>query len=197
MAITNGYATLAEVKSALNIIDNVDDTILEMNIEVASRWVDTYCGRVFYSVGTATRDFAANDAYITLTDDLQSLTSLSTTNEVGGTYTAWNTNEYQLEPVNGQAGGITTPYTQIRAVGDKTFNYLNDQALVRVTGVWGWASTPQPVKFATILEAVRLFKRPDAPFGVAGFGDLGAIRVGRDADIYELLQPYRQMRNVG
>ena len=158
---------------------------------------NTYCGRVFYSVGTANRDFAANDAYITLTDDLQSLTTLATTNEVGGTYTTWTANEYQLEPVNGQAGGITTPYTQIRAVGDKTFNYLNDQALVRVTGVWGWSAVPQPVKFATILETVRLFKRPDAPFGVAGFGDLGAIRVGRDADIYELLQPYRQMRNVG
>lgn len=48
MAITNGYATLAEVKSALRITDSVDDTLLEMAVESASRLIDGYAGRFFY-----------------------------------------------------------------------------------------------------------------------------------------------------
>jgi hypothetical protein len=198
VAITNGYASLATVKKAINILDGIDDEMIEFAIETASRDIDEHCGRVFYNGGTATRNFAANDAYITYLDDLQSLTTLETTNEVGGTYTAWTANDYQLEPINGGYNGMGRPYTQIRAVGDKTFNFLNDQALVRVTGVWGWAAVPTPVKYACTLLAIRLFKRPDSPLGVAGFGDMGAIRVSRfDPDVQSLLEPYRQMRNVG
>jgi hypothetical protein len=37
VAITDGYATLADVKAALRITDNVDDSLLEISIEAASR----------------------------------------------------------------------------------------------------------------------------------------------------------------
>ncbi len=40
MAITNGYATLAQVKAALRITDSVDDPLLEMAIESGSRAID-------------------------------------------------------------------------------------------------------------------------------------------------------------
>ena len=63
MAITNGYATLAEVKSALRITDAVDDAILEMAVESASRLIDGHAGRQFYSIGTATRYFVALDDF--------------------------------------------------------------------------------------------------------------------------------------
>jgi hypothetical protein len=55
MAITNGYATLAQVKSALRISDSIDDSILEMAVESASRAIDGHAARHFYSTGTATR----------------------------------------------------------------------------------------------------------------------------------------------
>ena len=50
MAITNGYATLAQVKAALRIPadDTVDDTLLEMAIESGSRAIDGYTNRSFY-----------------------------------------------------------------------------------------------------------------------------------------------------
>jgi hypothetical protein len=40
LAITNGYCTLADVKAALRIpnADTIDDTILEGNVEAASRF---------------------------------------------------------------------------------------------------------------------------------------------------------------
>jgi hypothetical protein len=197
MAITNGYATLAQVKGALRITDSVDDTLLEMAIESASRLIDGYTYRYFYNAGTATRDFVAEDSYLTIIDDLISITELKATDEIGSEYVTWNADDYQLRPVNGKIDGISVPFTSILSTDDLLFNLKGEQALVRVTGVWGWASVPVPIKQATIIQASRIYKRLDSPLGVAGFGDLGAIRVGRalDPDVEQLVMPYRIMRN--
>ena len=63
MAITNGYCTLTQIKAATKITDNIDDTLLEMAVESASRMIDAERDRNFYSGGTATRDFVPNDSY--------------------------------------------------------------------------------------------------------------------------------------
>jgi hypothetical protein len=196
MAITNGYATLAQVKAALRITDSVDDSLLEMAIESASRLIDGYTYRYFYNAGTATRDFIAEDSFLTLIDDLITITELKATDEVGSEYIVWNPEDYQLRPVNGKQDGLNVPYTSILAVDDKLFNKKGEHALVRVTGVWGWASVPTAVTQATIIQASRIYKRLDSPLGVAGFGDLGAIRIGRalDPDVEQLVMPYRIMR---
>ena len=197
MAITNGYATLAQVKGALRITDSVDDSLLEMAIESASRLIDGYTYRYFYNAGTAVRNFAAEDSYLVNIDDLVSISELKTTDEIGSEYTIWNATDYQLQPVNGRQDGLSIPYTSILAVDDKLFNTLGSQALVRITGVWGWSAVPIAVTQATIIQSSRIYKRLDSPLGVAGFGDLGAIRVGRslDPDVEQLVMPYRIMRN--
>jgi len=197
VAITNGYATLADVKNSLKITDNMDDSLLEIAVESASRLIDGYTGRYFYNGGTATRNYAASDSWIVYIDDVQSVSEVASTNEVGGTYTTWTANDYQLEPLNGLTGGMTQPYTSIRAVNQYVWPFLADRALVKITGVWGWASVPIAVKQATILQASRIFKRNDSPLGVAGFGDMGVVRVGSrlDPDVQHLVDPYRSMRN--
>jgi hypothetical protein len=196
MAITNGYATLSDVKAALRITDSVDDTLLEMATESASRLIDGYAYRSFYNAGTATRDFVSEDSFLANIDDLISLTELKTTSEVGDPYVTWTANDYQLNPINGRIDGLVVPYTSILAVDDLLFNKVGEQALVRVTGVWGWSAIPVAIKQATIIQASRIYKRLDSPLGVAGFGDLGAIRVGRalDPDVEQLVMPYRIMR---
>jgi hypothetical protein len=196
MALTNAYATLAQVKAALRITDSVDDSLLEMAIDSASRLIDGYTYRYFYNAGTATRNFAAEDSYLVLMDDLVSISELRTTDEIGSEYVTWNPTDYQLQPVNGKQDGLNTPYTSILAVDDKLFNTLGSQALVRITGVWGWSAVPIAVTQATIIQSSRIYKRLDSPLGVAGFGDLGAIRVGRalDPDVEQLVMPYRIMR---
>lgn len=202
MSISQGYATLAEVKAALRIGDTVDDSLLEMAIESASRAVDGYAGRYFYNAGTATKNFAAQDSYLVITEDLQSVSAISATDQVGGTYTTWGANDYQLEPLNGMADGLATPYTQIRAVGAYAFpatgyTSIDGQALVRITGVWGWASVPTAIRQATILQSSRIYKRLDSPLGVLSSPDLGFIRVGSrlDPDVAQLVDPYRTMRS--
>jgi hypothetical protein len=199
LAITNGYATLSDVKAALRIIDTVDDALLEMAVESASRLIDGHAGRRFYSIGTAVRFFAATDELVCEIDDLSSSTLvLQTSSAADGVYDiTWNTTDYQLEPLNGESDGLFWPFTRIRAIEDYLFPVLGKEALVKVTGVFGWSSIPIAIKQACIIQSSRIFKRLDSPLGVAGFGDMGAMRVSRDLDpdVAQLVMPYRRMRN--
>jgi len=201
MAITDGYTTLQEVKNILRITDSVDDSLLETCVESASRQIDTHCERVFTS-GTATRIFTPNSSYICEIDDLTSLTSLKTSSDADGSFDiTWTATDYQLEPLNGLSGGLAAPYTHIRAVGDYLFptvNYPNaeGEATVQVTGTFGYGTAvPVDIRQACNLLAIRQYKRYDSPLGVAGFGDIGVVRVMRvDPDIEALLGPYRKIR---
>jgi hypothetical protein len=51
-------------------------------------------------------------------------------------------------------------------------------ASVQVTAKWGWPAVPPAVKQAAFIVAADLFKAKDSAFGVAGFGEFGAVRVG-------------------
>lgn len=204
MAIANGYATLAEIKNSLRISDSIDDTQLEMAIESASRLIDGYAQRYFYNGGTATRVFASNNTWQVMLDDAQSLSEVKLSSLDNGTYdVTLAATDYQLFPLNNVVGGLTGwPYTELTLAG----NYLSvnygfvtgsGRANVQVTGVWGWSAIPIAIKQATIIQASRIYKRADSPLGVAGFGDLGVMRVssGLDPDVRQLVDPYRLMRN--
>jgi len=196
MAITNGYCSLSEIKASARITDSIDDSLLELAVESASRMIDSYTQRYFYNSGTAVRLFVPQDNYLTEIDDAISISQIETSD--GDDFgTTWQTKDYQLEPLNGTVDGLTGhPITRIRAVDDFLFNVLAGEATVRVTGTWGWASVPIAVKQATIIQASRIFKRNDSPLGVAGFGDMGVIRVGSqlDPDVRQLVEVYRKVR---
>ena len=198
MAITNGYASLNETKAALRISDSVDDSLLEMAIESASRLIDGYAGRQFYSSGTATRYYVADDDFVCEIDDISSSTiTLVTAMDADSVFdTTWATTDYQLEPLNGVLDGQAWPYTRIRAVGDYLWPIQGGEALVKLTAVFGWPSVPIAIKQACIIQASRIYKRLDSPLGVAGFGDLGVMRVSSslDPDVAQLVGPYRRMR---
>jgi hypothetical protein len=200
MAITDGYCTLAEVKNALRISDSVDDSMLEIAVEAASREIDGYTERVFTS-NAGTRLYIPMDSYVTQMDDLVSLSSLESSSD-GVTFdTTWTATDYQLEPLNGISGGLTQPWTRIRAIGDYLFPVWDgrdtnaQEATVRVVGTFGWAAIPTAIKQATILLSMRQFKRYDSPLGIAGFGDMGAMRVSRlDPDVEALVSPFKKVR---
>jgi len=200
LAITNGYATLVEVKAALRITDSVDDSLLDMAVESASRLIDGYAGRQFYSSGTATRYFVAYDDFNVEVDDLANGTvTITTAQDADGVFdTTWGTDDYQLEPLNQILDGIGWAFTSIRAVGDFLWPISGGEALIKVQGTFGWPAVPIAVKQACIIQASRIFKRLDSPLGIAGFGDLGAIRVSSqlDPDVAQLVMPYRRMRNI-
>jgi hypothetical protein len=203
--INNGYATRNQVKAALRIgtADTLDDDLIDNCVGAASRLIDGYCNRRFWQTGTAeARVFQAEDSFYCSIDDIAGTAlTLKTSTQADGTFDlTWSRSDYQLEPLNGNLDGLTWSYDKIRAVGDYLFPTVNanygEQALVQVTAVFGWPSVPEPVTQATIIQASRIFKRYDSPLGVAGFGDLGAIRVSRflDPDMAQLVEPYRRMR---
>lgn len=189
--ITNGYCTIAQVKQALRITDAVDDALLELAVEAASREIDAYCQRVFYKE-TTTRTYRADNNFVLEIDDLVSATTIKTSSSAQWD-TTWGVGDYQLEPVNGVSSGLVQPYTRVRAVGTMTFPVL-PQVTVQIAGVFGWNSVPVDVTLACVIQAQRLFKRFDSPLGVVGMGDLGAIRVSRiDSDVQALLAPYTKV----
>ena len=205
MTITNGYATRNQTKAALRIgtADTIDDDLIDNCVGAASRLIDGYCNRRFWQTGTAeARVYQAEDSFYCSIDDIAGTAlTLKTSTQADGTFDlTWSRSDYQLEPLNGNLDGLTWSYDKIRAVGDYLFPTVNanygDQALVQVTAIFGWPSVPEPVTQATIIQASRIFKRYDSPLGVAGFGDLGAIRVSRflDPDMAQLVEPYRRMR---
>ena len=205
MAITNGYATRNQIKAALRIgtADTQDDDLIDNCAGAASRLIDGYANRQFWAYGSATvRVFTAADSYVCEIDDIASTAiTLKTSTLADGVFdVTWTTSDYQLEPTNGILDGLTVPYTRIRAVGDYLFPTLNanfgSEALVQLTATYGWPAVPEPITQAVIIQASRIFKRYDSPLGVAGFGDLGAIRVTRalDPDVAQLVEPYRRMR---
>lgn len=203
--INQGYATRNQVKAALRIgtADTIDDDLIDNCVGAASRLIDGYCNRRFWQSGTAeSRVYQAEDSFYCSIDDVAGTAiTLKTSSQADGTFdVTWKVSDYQMEPLNGSLDGLTWSYDKLRAVGDYLFPTVNanygEQALVQVTAVFGWPSVPEAVTQATIIQSSRLFKRLDSPLGVAGFGDLGAIRVSRylDPDMAQLVEPYRRMR---
>ena len=204
MAMTNPYCSLADIKAAARITDSIDDLLLEISIESSSRDIDAYCERVFYSSGgtAIARVYVPQDSFVVQTDDIISVTTIKSDSNGDGTFDqAWAGTDYQLEPLNGRAGGIDTPATRLRAIGQFLWpvyeprNVDADQASVQVTGVFGFSSIPIAIRQATILSALRAYKRYVSPTGVLGFSDMGVVRIGRlDPDVERLVSPYRKVR---
>jgi hypothetical protein len=202
--MTNPYASLSDVKAAARITDTIDDSLLEIAIESSSRDIDAYTERVFYSTGATavTRVYIPQDIYLVETDDIISVQTLKSDSTGNGTFDiTWAATDFQLEPLNGRAGGIDTPATRIRAIGEYLWpvyeprNVNSNQASVQVTGVFGFATVPIAIKQATILAALRAYKRYESPTGVLGFSDMGVVRIGRlDPDVQRLVDPYRKVR---
>ena len=194
------YATLAQVKAALRITDSVDDALIEMARVSASDLIDGYTGRTFDTSGTVTRVFAPADNYVLQTDDLAgtAVTITSSTGADGVFDVTWKTSDYQLEPLNGVSNGQAVPFTRIRAVQDYLWPTAGGEATVRVTGVFGFVSVPTVITQATVLQSSRIFTRLQSPLGVAGFGEMGVVRVTRalDPDVAALVEPYRRIVGV-
>jgi hypothetical protein len=198
LAITNGYCTLADVKAALRITDTIDDALLENSINSASRMIDQYCNRYFYSTTAGeVRYYQANDGFICWIDDAQSISEIKTSSTDPLIFdTTWQSGDYQVLPANRWANGAYYPITGITATDNYLFPVWADMALVKVTGQFGWSSVPAPIKFACIIQASRLFKRLESPLGVAGVSDIGIMRVGAniDGDVAQLINPFRLLR---
>lgn len=195
------YATIRALKTRLGISvgDVVDDEELHAACFAASRAIEQYCQRTFYRTATGTtRVFEPSgpcDLDFGAWNDLVTLTALATDEAGSGSWTTtWAAADYQLLPLNPTAGPEQRPYTGLRATGSRRFPTLTGYGRtdrIQVTGTWGWPAVPQPIRMAALVVAAELFKAKDAPLGVAGFGDLGVVRVKDNPLAARLSGPYR------
>lgn len=201
MAIVNGYATLNELKARLSIpaADTADDSILEAVVEAASRAIDKVCNRYFFSTAAGqVRYFTAASSVLVLIEDCQAVSAVATDRNLDRTWSnAIPAADYELGPLNNPS--ISYPYTELRMkpLAGEAFD-LSREA-VKVTGTFGFSAVPDAINEACLILAGRLFKRKDAPFGVAGGGEVGqsiAIRA-IDPDVQVLIAPYRKIGLVG
>jgi hypothetical protein len=193
MAITNGYATLTQIKAYMSISDNTDNDLLEDLIESASRSIDRIANRRFYldAVASARLYRAYSDIFVYI-DDLGTTTDLvvKTDSNGNGSYAKTLTlnQDYILDPLT--APSLSRPYTQLTMVSNTEtwpiFPGLTQNGLrpgVQVTARWGWPSVPDDINMACLILTADLYKRKDAPGGILGLGDLGVVRmspIGRD-----------------
>lgn len=178
----------------------LDSALLDKAINATSRAVDRYCGRRFWQdAAPVSRVYRADDRNVTYVDDISTSAGLilATDRHLDGTWAdTWAASDYQLEPLNANAvaaGDEATPFSWYRivAVGALRFPIDPHRVSVKVTARFGWSAVPDDVNEACILKATSLFRRKDAPYGVAGFADFGPVRVTRrDPDVLDLLGPY-------
>ena len=200
MAITNGYCTLSELKDSLQIDDSVDNASLEAAIMSASRMIDDYTQRFFYKDGTVgspvTRYYTPEDAISLNIDDIVTVSSIATDNDLLFTYTTvWATSDFVVEPINNPRKGW--PYNRLVAVGAYVWPFQIPQS-VKITGAWGWTAVPQEIQLAAKIQASRLFIRRQSPFGIAGTPELGTVRLSSrlDPDVEALIRPFKKVRGL-
>jgi hypothetical protein len=203
MAITNGYATLAEFQAytGMSTLTTAETTSIEKAIEAASRSIDRIANRRFYQDSVATaRLYRPVDFYRLIVDDISTTSSLVVALDAtgNGSYTdtlALNT-DYILDPVNAPSKG--RPYTMVTLVGGTLGTKLwpfptNFRPGVQVTARWGWPSIPDDIVEATLILSADYMKRASSVGGVVGLSELGAIRMsplGRD--ISAIVRAYRR-----
>lgn len=188
MALTNAYCTLAQLQARLTIEDTADDNTLEEVITAVSRLIDTYCRRRFYAA-TETRYYTPARSDSCRVFDLLSVTALATDTAGDRTWsTTWATTDYDLLPLNAALDG--EPYTMIETAPNGRYAFPRSPKSLQIAGSFGYAATtPALVREATLLQAARLFKRKDSPFGVMGSPELGMMRISRlDPDVQQLLR---------
>lgn len=198
MAWAPDYVTSTDLAGYLRIDDLDDDVEAALAITAASRAVDETTNRQFGLIDAPeARIYTARPDYdrgfwVVDVDDLQTVTGLVVTVD-GETLTT-----YVKEPVN--AASKARPWTRLAFTADSELTPSGDRHEISVTARWGWTSVPVPVQQATLLQASRLFKRRDAPFGVAGSPEMGSelrLLAKVDPDVAVTLRGLSRPRAVG
>lgn len=185
------YVTVEDLKSYLRIPaeDETDDAELALAIRAASRAIDKATNRTFGKVQTAEqRLFTAKfdrerGAYVVRLDDFMTTDGLIVESD------GQEVTDFTKVPLNAAQKG--QPWTGL--VFDGTVS--TKEGGIAVTAVWGWTAVPTTIKQACLIQASRLFKRRDSPFGVAGSPEMGnELRLLNrlDPDVEVLVNAYRR-----
>ena len=147
----NTYATLDELKAALNISVTTYDSRLTELLKSASRDLDNVCGREFFSE-SATRYYDGTGGTRLRLDDAQSISALTMDSEGDGTYDGetWTEGtDFILDPPN------SWPKTSARIPSWGNYSFDDIPKYVQAVGVWGYGDgTSDPWTATSITTTV-------------------------------------------
>lgn len=189
------YASRTELQGYLRIPVTATEhnEELDLALEAASRLIDQFCNQSFDTTASTTRYFtpyydAHRDRYVVDLNPGLPTASATVTSDTQGdnSFTSTVTVEHYL-PKNGPA-----PYTTL--ILDPDSSISTSEFSLRVVAAQGWATVPDAVKQATLMQASRFYNRRFSPYGIAGSPDsgFGELRLlsAIDADVRLILQPY-------
>ncbi len=199
------YADKTELKAYIGLSGSGQDDNIDNALDGASRQIDKITGRRFYQDSSAqVKTYTPNNVFILDVDDISTTTGLIVKlddNDDGTFETTLTINtDFIVEPVNPDiikiTGGTTylAPYTQLRILNTRSSERFDPSIVnnVQVTAKFGYSFIPEPIKQATLIQGLRLFKRKDAPFNILGNEQTGQIELFNkfDPDARELIKGY-------
>lgn len=203
MTITNGYATLADLKHQnrlnINTSDTATDAMLEAIIEAVSRHIDNVCNRRFYiDSSSQSRYYTARAGDYVFVEDIAStdsdVTVATDVNGDGVVDDTFSDSDFNLLPYSANGDGLPYQKIEISDVGRYTFP-KGVRKGVKITAKFGWPSVPTPITQACLLQSERIFKRFATPLGSESMTALGRMNLSipsLDPDVEMLISRYKK-----
>ena len=205
-----GYVSTADLKNYIGITGSGQDTNISNAVQSASRQIDRICQRRFWQDSTVqVRTFTPISNIFLEVPDISTTTGLivKTDSTDNGTYDTTLTinTDFIVTPTNprllGTGSGEHEPFTQIRILNTRSSERFDPDIInnVQITAKFGFAIIPEDVKQATLIQALRLFKRKDTPFNVFGNEQTGTVELFNkfDPDAMSLLKNFRRLDLAG
>jgi len=218
----SSYATLNQLKEAMQKTDTGDDDLLQIVLDDASAAIDQLCNRPdgFIADATATeRYFAGTGRAWLYIDEFVEVDEVSVKDSPSDTtYVLWVkdtdytycSGDHRFPDFNAVAKG--KPYTMLLILPEGEYatwqdgSYRDDDDFehrvrtVKVKANWGYSATcPPPVRRACLVQAARWYKKmQSAGSDVGANANLGQLTYGRvlDGDIEALLIRGRFVREA-
>lgn len=203
MAFTNKpYCTVDDVKAAYGSSSTKDDDLIQSLIPLAQEKIDAYVGFPFQTDGpAATRTYDGNGAEQLLTDRLLTLQSVQI-----------QTYSFSTDPGTGAVTRSTDTPTDITGAvvagpPNTSPTYLLQHLLgcfplgkrnIIVTGTFGFATVPERVKRACVLEVIAMLDAKNRGFRsqIAAPNSQGTVSQSDDVcrEARELLDRFRRIK---
>jgi len=166
------YAAIIPVKARLNIPaeDTTDDAEITVICNQVNGYIESLVGRPLSNLGTATYLYDGYDSVdnriLFIGRGLQSVSLLETATYTSGPFNTVPSTDYFLRP-QAQELEVGWPYTEIVMTNVPSANnfsplFYQGYNTVRITGVWGYAQTPDEITEIGEVMAVRAWSARQA-----------------------------------
>jgi hypothetical protein len=206
------YVDKDDLKAYIGLTGTAQDNNIDTAIDSACRLIDSICGRKFsQDESVVVKTFTPKSSIYLDTPDISTTTGLIVKlddNDDGTFETTLTLNtDYIVEPTNPRVikiiGGTTyyEPYNKITILDTRSSERFDPSIKnnIEITAKWGYSAVPEDIKTATLIQALRYFKRKDTPFNTYGDINTGVSELFSrlDPDVQTILKGHKKVTLSG